>query len=136
MTSKKMIKAAGIAIVVLGATKVLYNKVDRKFWLWLYRKEEERAKIALEKVLELNNWSKYSFQYASDSGTVPIYTYAKDIDIESMRVPKGYVLHKMMHATGAINYVLGAESKRSISFTYYPAYLYLESAEEWAEMGL
>lgn len=128
MTSKKLWKALGIGVTVGVVAEKAWRQICNKMYVW----EGERAFRALERLAEANNLSIEAFTYVSDSGTVPIYTYdAKAINLEELMMPEGYILHKMLHPSGSVNYILGKDSVRKLTTTYYSAYLYLDDIAEW-----
>lgn len=128
MTFKKFLKLLGIVTIGGAASQTICRAISKK----MYVAEGRRADKALDRLMRANGW----FKYVSDSGTIPIYTYdAKKIDLDKLNLPEGYILRKVIHPYGAVNYEIGADQvKKVFNTSYHPVYLYLEDASEWNEV--
>ncbi len=135
MNAKKFLKTITIffgcgAATVFGIKKFL--RLKEKIDIETEKKKSDEAFIEL---LDLNNLLESDgFTYVSDSGLTPIYTYDFNYFAPGIAViPRGYVMHKLFHASGAINYAYGLEPEKGSSFANYHVLFYLEDKDDWHE---
>lgn len=129
--SLRMILGMGIAVTT-ASTIVDFLKARRK--RQQFKAEEDLAQKAFEEFCKLNGLTeRLDIKYASDSGGTPIYTYSESFQLEQAHIPDGYVLHKLIHASGCTNYAYGMELGEKDEFAHYHVFFYLENEKEWYE---
>lgn len=111
----------GVGIVI--AIKNLHRLWERK----AVETETKRSREALNEFLDLNNlYEGFHIFYENDSGYTPIYLYnKKTFNPKKALIPKGYVLHKLKHTSGAVNYAYGPEPTGKSLFPNYPVLFYM-----------
>ena len=132
-TTKSLVMILGMGFAVTTANAIEASlKARRK--RQQFEAEEERAQKAFEEFCKLNGpTERLEIEYASDTGGTPIYTYSESFQPEQAHIPDGYVLHKLIHASGCVNYAYGLELSEKDEFADYHVFFYLEDEKEWYE---
>lgn len=126
-----MILGMSIALTTVGVVVDAFRERRKRQRI---EAEDERSGMAFLEFLRWNGLDQKDITYVTDSGYTPIYAYCgESFDPEKARIPKGYVLHKLMHSSGAVNYAYGLELGSEDVFPDYRVLFYLDkrTTKDW-----
>ena len=124
-----MILGMSIAITAVGAMVDSFRERRERQKV---KAEDERSSRAFLEFLKWNELEQEDFTHLTDSGYTSIYGYsAENFQPEKARVPKGYVLLKLKHSSGVVNYAYGLEWQKNAMFPEHRILFYLEDEAEW-----
>lgn len=94
------------------------------FFVTFYKKRRKNNEKNSEKLWN-DSWNEHCFDNGRCCG--------ESFDPEKARIPKGYVLHKLMHSSGAVNYAYGLELGSEDVFPDYRVLFYLDkrTTKDW-----
>lgn len=120
---------AGIAVNAVDVLIARKKKADETRRI---EAEDENCKEAIYRFRRLNNFKLADLKYVSDSGGTAIFAYDNRLNLEQMRIPKGYTLLKLVQPCGATSYALGKRLEKEELFTDYHILAYL--VDDWEEI--
>lgn len=124
-----MILGMSIAVTTVG---VMVDSLKERRKKAEIRAEDECSSKAFWEFLKWNGLEREDFTHLTDSGYTAIYGYhAENFQPEKAHIPKGYVLLKIKHSSGIVNYAYGLEWQKNAMFPEHHILFYLEDKAEW-----